>query len=147
MCLRRRTEEGSPGEWSPRRGRGRVLVEEPDRAVAWATERLLEREGYDVAVCGGPAVIGRCPLVEDGACPLAEGADVVLNDLSLVRQGDRAVILAIRARLPETPLIVEAPGPRAAANVDLLEGCTLLASPVSAEMIRREVGGALGDRV
>lgn len=144
MCLRRRIEDGAPGDWLPRRGRARVLVEEADPAVGWATERVLEREGYDVAVCGGPAVIGRCPLVEDGACPLAEGADVVLNDLSLARVDDREVLVAIKARLPQTPLLVEAPRPRAARNAEVLAGCRLLASPVTAEMIRREVARALG---
>lgn len=143
MHLRRRRRKRAPGEWPERQGRARVLVEEADPASGWAVQKLLQNEGYDVAVCGGPEILGRCFLVEDGRCPLAEGADVVLNSLSLSQPDRREVVEALRARLPGTPVIVGVPQPQAAKHAALLEGCRLMVFPPASGTIKREVRGAL----
>ena len=143
MHLRRRRWERAPGEWPERQARARVLVEEADPASGWAVQKLLQNEGYDVAVCGGPEVLGRCFLVEDDRCPLAEGADVILNSLSLSQPDRREVVEALRARLPGTPVIVGVPQPQAAEHAALLEGCRLMVFPPDSGTIKREVRGAL----
>lgn len=146
MHLRQRREKRGPGEWPGRQGRTRVLVEEADPALGWAVQKLLQNEGYDVAVCGGPEALGRCFLVEDGRCPLAEGADVILNSLSLSQPDGREVVAALRARLPGTPIIVGVPQPQAANHAALLEGCRLMAFPPTSGTIKREVRGVLAQR-
>lgn len=143
MHLRRRRGKRAPGEWPERQGRARVLVEEADPASGWVVEKLLQNEGYDVAVCGGPEILGRCFLVTDGRCPLAEGADVVLNSLSLSQPDRREVVEALRARLPDTPVIVGVPLPQAAKHAVLLEGCRLMDFPPTSGTIKREVHEAL----
>ena len=65
----------SPGTWPSPPMSPRVLVEIPGREVGTALERMIRAQGYEVAVCGGPATLpgGRCPLVEGFGCPLAPG--------------------------------------------------------------------------
>lgn len=58
----------------------RVLVEAD--GGHWFAEQALRRAGYEVAVCPGPR--GRrspCPLLSDRACPLVDGADLVVTAL------------------------------------------------------------------
>jgi hypothetical protein len=80
----------SPGNWrSLRPGmRPRVLVESSDAAEQWAMEEALRGAGYEVAVCDGPSVYGApWPLVRQGECALAAGADVIVNGLPLGLEG------------------------------------------------------------
>ena len=146
MHLRRRRRKRAPGEWPERQGRARVLVEEADPASGWVVEKLLQSEGYDVAVCGGPEILGRCFLVEDGRRPLAEGADVVLNTLSLSQPDRREVVEALSVRLPGTAVIVGVPLPQAAEHAVLLEGCRLMDFPPTSGTMKREVREALAKR-
>jgi GNAT superfamily N-acetyltransferase len=71
------TDGGMPG-W-PDDGRRRVLVENP----AWrdtAEVVMLRAAGVTVRRCPGPAPgTPGCPLVVDGACRLAEGADEIVD--------------------------------------------------------------------
>lgn len=89
-----------------------MLVENPDGAVLWASDRILSRDGFKVVVCSGPGGEpnafpgGGCLLAETGRCPLAERADVVVFGLGL---GGRDVLSALRDRYPETPLVIDAP--------------------------------------
>ena len=143
MRLRRTAHTPTLASWPERTGRARVLVEDTDPASAWAAQHLLERQGYDVAVCGGPEALGGCPLVEEGCCPLAQDADVVFTSLRLSRPGNRQVVEAVAARWPDRPLIVEATRPDADTHADLLDGCRLLVAPVTSKAVEREVGAAL----
>jgi hypothetical protein len=98
-----------PEDWPARSGKARVLIENPDRADLWAHADLLRKAGYDVAMCGGPTddeAEGRtvCPLVAQGHCPLADGADVVVSTTALTDS------LEIHARLgagSTTALVIE----------------------------------------
>jgi hypothetical protein len=142
-----RPRSWTAGHWPDRAdGRARVLVEESDGAQAWATQQLLERHGYDVAVCEGPMGHGGapCPLVRTGQCPLAEGADVILNGFSLSNRENREVMKALRRRVPATTTIVEVPLPEARRRADLLEGCRVAAQPLSPQRLLVEVDRALG---
>jgi len=93
VCLEIATAGGMPG-W-PRASAGqRILVERrgwfADRRVA-----ALRAAGHEVRQCGGPdRRSGRaCPLVADGRCPLAEGADRIVTLLP----GDDADCAAVTA--------------------------------------------------
>ena len=86
----------TPPNWlAGRRGRARVLVENPDGAELWAHREALQEAGYEVATCFGPSTDGHasCPLVSSGRCGAVEEADVVISTASL-----GAVVAAISAR-------------------------------------------------
>lgn len=87
-------------EWPARRGRSRILLENPDGAELWVHADILREAGYDVASCSGPRTEnGRgqtvCPLVSGEGCPLAAGADVVVSTTRLT--DSREIIATLRA--------------------------------------------------
>ena len=84
MAKKRKPHVIEAGEWHERRGRDRVLVENPDAAELWAYAETLRDAGYDVATCTGEHPDGedRCPLIETGRCGLVAGADVVVSTCS-----------------------------------------------------------------
>lgn len=109
--LLRRSTLCDPGSWRERDGRERVLVEAAD---AWAFAAGLEAAGYDVLTCTGPrAGDERCPLLEHGACSAAAGADLILSALP-ESAGGPEIVAALAAAHPGTPVVVEAPRPKAA---------------------------------
>lgn len=134
--------EPPPGQWPDRSGAARVLVEDPDGAERWALKKLLERHGYDVLVCGGPTTLkdGQCPLVAEGSCPAAAGADVVFSHLRLTDPSSRAVVDAIRAELPDTAVVVEVEQHRAAS---VPEGCAITLTPVTGKHAVEAVDSAV----
>ena len=66
----------SPGRpsWPATPGRHRLLVEA--QGGRWAHAADAARAGFEVLTCGGPDA--KCPALEGRACPLAEGADVIV---------------------------------------------------------------------
>lgn len=119
------------GDWDERRGRDRVLVENPDRAQLWAYAEVLREAGYDVATCTGehPDSHDRCPLLEEGRCELVAGADVVVSTCSLQR-GE--TLLGVLGSQGSTPIVFEAPRPDFERYADLADEATLIAAPVTA---------------
>ena len=104
--LRRRQRCIEPGEWPERSGRPRVLLEHPDGMALWTEAEELRKAGYDVAVCKGPSEeAGACPLLVEGRCTLADGADAVVTTPSL--QDGRRIIAALAER--PAALVVEGP--------------------------------------
>lgn len=97
------------GNW-PQATRGvRVLVECEDPSVQDGLQRALRDAGYAVAGCEGPAArsSGRCPLVDDGRCGLVADADVVVQAFDRQRADLADVLPAIRARVPQVPVVLE----------------------------------------
>lgn len=88
----------------------RVLVESRD---AWAFVEGLEAAGYAVATCRGPTPGERCPLLLKGACATAARADLIVSALD-ESAGGRAIVSRLVATYPDTPVVVEAPRPKAA---------------------------------
>lgn len=123
-----------------------VLVESEDGAVQWAAQRALERQGYDVLVCGGPKNLPRhhCPLVTSGYCPLVERADVIFNTLPLADLRNLAVVEALKREATGTPVIVEVACPSVERQAEALSGCRVLFSPVGSAELVEEVRAALG---
>lgn len=114
--------------WDPGATRPRVLIEHADLAESWADARILRRAGFEVRSCPGPEerLDHRCPLAEGEHCDLVDGADVIWNALALHTR-EREVVEAEIALYGNTPIVLEAPEPKAtrdvvtrAANVDLV---------------------------
>jgi len=139
--------QGQP-RWGERGERPRVVVENPDFGIGFAVERVLENAGYDVTLCGGPDSLARheCPLVFTGTCDLVSGADVVVHSLNPDRSEHAEVLRALRATHPETPVVVEVPGPSAARHEGLLDGCVVVPFPASRESLIDAVAEALAQR-
>ena len=86
-----------------RDGRVRLLLECASRESPSLIASLLERLGYDVQVCEGPAAVP-CTLVEEGTCPLVEQSDVVVNLLGPGTAHEE--IAAVVSSLPGPPLVL-----------------------------------------
>lgn len=73
--------DGHTPSWPPDHHRPRLLIEsERSRLTA---EDDLRAAGFDIAVCGGPCRSqGHCPVLDGERCPLIEGADAVIVDLT-----------------------------------------------------------------
>lgn len=133
----------SPQPW-PWPGHPRVLIEHPDESAGLALASSLRRAGYAVAVCPGPAETERCPLAGPEGCAVAHGADVVVSSLGLRSPESREVLESLRARRPETPLVVEVEPDDERDWGELLEGCDVVVSPVEPEALVSAVRRALG---
>jgi hypothetical protein len=129
------------GDWDERRGRDRVLVENPDHAQLWAYAEVLRDAGYDVATCAGEHPDGhdRCPLLEQERCGLVSGADVVVSTCSMQR-GD--TLLGVLGSQGSTPIVFEAPQPDFERYANLAEDATLIPMPVTTQALLDAVGRA-----
>jgi NAD(P)-dependent dehydrogenase (short-subunit alcohol dehydrogenase family) len=87
---------------SPRR---RVLIECADAETGLATARALHDAGYAVATCPGPRAGEPCPELTGHVCGLAANAGAIVSDLTGNADG-RRVVACLRARYPETPLLL-----------------------------------------
>ncbi len=111
--------------WSDDGGRPRVLLECPPAASPSIIATLIERDGYEVQTCTGPAVTS-CDLLEHGACALVDGADVVVNLLGPVPDDvavldamtslrrPPAIVAEVRGAAPDTVTAVQYPATRRA---------------------------------
>jgi hypothetical protein len=125
--------------------RPRVLLETGDAEANSARVDALRRAGYAIAICSGPTPEGRCPLAGDDGCAAAHGADVVVSSLGLGSEEAREPLAALRARLPELPVLVEADAEAAARWPDLVpEDARLEPGIDSSELVDR-VRKALGE--
>lgn len=75
----------------------------PTLVAALSRSSLLERLGYDVQICEGPAAVP-CTPVEEGTCPLVEQSDVVVNLLGPGTAHEE--IAAAVSSLPGPPLVL-----------------------------------------
>lgn len=72
--------DGPVPSWPGPHDKPRVLVE--TNLSRWGGEHLLTEAGYQVVLCGAHCRgVGGCPVLQGDACPLIEGADVVVVDL------------------------------------------------------------------
>jgi hypothetical protein len=123
----------------------RALVECEDATIQDGLTRVLRENGYAVAVCGGPEARASrgCPLVDEGACGLVEGADVVVHALDPNDAASCAILSSIRERAPETPIVVEV-GPGAAGRPDdVVDGCAQVAYPMTGQALLDAVDRAV----
>lgn len=112
---------GVTAEWPPGETRPRVLVEVAGRR--WSGEQAAESAGLATALCAGPGsrVRHRCPVLDGGSCPLAQGADAIVMLLDPDDETSRRLVEAHRRNSPGTPVLV-----RDAGDQDMewpVEGC------------------------
>lgn len=117
-----------------------VVVESGRPEAREAMARSLRAVGFDVACCPGPHQLhgGGCPLVETSDCSQVERASAVVHDLDLDDPDDREILLTLRARYPQLPVVVEMPTAAALRHGDLLEGCTVV-PPFSSDSLAAAV--------
>jgi hypothetical protein len=138
-----------------------VLIEHPDGADLWAHADALREAGYDVAVCRGPSGAAErvprfrrprgywedsqpvertertlCPLISEGHCPLAEGADVVVSS-TRVTDG-REIVAALSGRSAPA-LVVEGTTLELKRYGDAIGGATEIEVPVSPKQLVQAV--------
>ena len=144
---RRDRERRAAPSWGPTRGKTRVLVEARDGADGWACEQILERRGYEVAICPGPES-GRipCPVLEGNDCPAARGADLIVSLLNLSHAPSRTVVRALGAMRPAKPIVIEVSDEDRIRNTDLVARTTALDAPVLGTQLSRAVDEALAAR-
>jgi len=94
--------------WQPADDRARVLVE--STGGRWYAEAQARAAGLHVLVCPGPLRdSSRCPAVLGEVCPLAAGADVIVDAVSLDDARGRALLDAHGRLHPAVPVCVELP--------------------------------------
>ena len=121
----------------------RLLVESPDPGLAISDFDVFRDGGFEVTVCGGPAVdASECPVVRGEPCPLMAHADVVLFDLDgdppqrseVVASRRSEVLAAMRVNRPGLPIVVMsvAPAPETASGCATIRPTTSVGGQVAA---------------
>ena len=117
-------------------GGPRVLIEAADWSTRQLLSQVVEAAGYRSAACPGPAGSDhRCRLASGEGCQAAETADVVLHALRPGDQRNREALLALRRRLPGTPVVIDVPEPTRCAGPEVYDGCIFVASLHSPEAV------------
>lgn len=131
--------------------RVRVLLEcEPESSPSIIAP-VIERHGYAVRTCEGPGHDG-CDLLENGACALVDGADVVVNMLHEPVVGPQIRDSVAATRRPPavvaemTPLEAQASGARTGTQMLDRDRITVLESPVNTEKLITAIGKAVADK-
>lgn len=131
------------GDWqdTPAIRRPRVLLEIPNLVLAATVATLFEEEGYDVTHCGGPGETPYgCPLARGLRCPIADQADVIVDDLGLTTPEARAVWTGHDATHASTPrVLVRGPGDPV---VKTVPGRAAIVGPLTRKAILDAVGHA-----
>ena len=98
---------GGVPAWPPLDPRPRVLVEVP--GARWRAATEAANAGLRVIGCYGPSGTPKdwCPALRGERCPLAEGADVVVNSLRADDERTAAVLAAHCAR--KIPVLTDLP--------------------------------------
>lgn len=98
--------------WDPDAPGPRVLLECPATASPSMIARVVERQGFQVRTCDGPADRGGCDLIDHGTCGLVAGADVVVNMLDAADPEAHDVLAAVTDERRPPAVVVELTRPR-----------------------------------
>lgn len=144
-----RTDRHRP--WDPGGQKPRVLLECPDSSSPSVVSDVIERHGFDVRVCEGPAERGGCELIDHGTCALVSGADVVVNMLDAADPQAVEVLAAVTSERRPPGVVVELTDPRQRHDdVVQLEPArrraTVLTTPVRSRDLVRGIRSALARR-
>jgi len=147
---RRSRDEGEdPPIWPGSSRKLRVLVETTDRVERAAINHELFAAGFESLSCGGPYSLhrGECPLLTGGGCPAAAGADAIFHRLNPANPANRAILMKLQERYPQTPIVVEIPEPDVERFATWLDGCTIVLAPADPQAFIAAVGLAVRSRV
>ena len=129
--------------WEGERG-PRILVEAAEWGARATIESELQAAGYRTLSCAGPEGTGRrCPLAADQGCGAAEDADAVVYALRTTDARNLEVLRSLRRRLPDTPVVIEAPAPAVARHPEEFAGCTVVDPPLTQPGLLTAVATAL----
>lgn len=110
----------------------RAVVEAADPTFRRVVQQVLTEHGYSVRTCGGPeADDEQCPLADGGHCIGVMGTDIVVHALRSGDPRNREVLRNLRQRYPETPIVVEVPGPEVDRHPEDYDGCVVVHQPVT----------------
>jgi hypothetical protein len=87
-----------------------VLLECAPHNSPGIVSHVLQRAGFDVVVCEGPADRERCPVACGGDCRALGSVDVVVNMLGTTTPGCREVLGAVAARDDRPPVVAMVDG-------------------------------------
>jgi CheY-like chemotaxis protein len=125
--------------WRQWQARPRVLVEDPDPAWQQVVREFLAAS-CNLAFCTGPERLpGGCSLVEQGRCPLAEAADLILTSLNLDRVENREVVSTLPRFCPGVPVIALVSKREAREYQSYLHGCRVEPLPTTTVDLQRLV--------
>ncbi len=116
---------------------GKVLLVEDEEMVRTVAERALARAGYDVTSCANG---------EEGLAAIAEGGvfDVVVSDVVMPGMDGPAMVRAIRARLPQMPVLFMSGYAEEQLRRDIdIADMHFIAKPFSVASIGDKVGAVL----
>jgi two-component system cell cycle sensor histidine kinase/response regulator CckA len=116
---------------------GRVLLVEDEDMVRAVAERALVRAGYEVTACAGG---------EEGLAAITDGSrfDIVVSDVVMPGMDGPAMVRAIRARLPDMPVLFMSGYAEEQLRRDIdIPDMHFLAKPFSVAAIGDKVGAAL----
>lgn len=105
------TAPGAPPWPSDEGASPRILVESEDGT--WEGEDVLREAGYQVAVCPGPRArpaADPCPMLVGRRCDLADGADIVVHDLSPDLPVHRQLVERLEAPSEHLPVLRRSAG-------------------------------------
>jgi hypothetical protein len=92
--------------WPGNHERPRLLVEAP--GGRWHAEEAARAAGFQVLACPGPLLgWSHCPALRGEPCPLAAGADVIVD--AVPHEAGRSLLDAHRRIHPSVPICVELP--------------------------------------
>jgi len=127
--------------------RPRVLVEAAEWQAREELSAVLRQQGFDTVSCPGPEGAGqRCRLAAGDGCDAAEEADVIVHALRSTDLRNVEALRAIRQRLPEVPVVVEAAAPDLGRRRTELDGCVVIEAPASPAALVEGVNRALASR-
>jgi len=132
--------------------RVRVLVEcEPEFAPSIIAS-VIERHGFEVRTCEGPHGAG-CDLLDNGACVMVDGADVVVNMLCNREPGLRVLNEVAGLRRPPAviaemthPQVLSATGTDGGTTAVDLGRVTVIEMPVKSGALIDAINAVAGRR-
>lgn len=96
---------GRVPSWPASHRRPRLLLEVP--SGRWRAEQAARSAGFEVVTCPGPLGRTECPALRGQPCPLAAGADVIVDAVG--DEPGRQLLDSHRRRYPSVPVCIEFP--------------------------------------
>ncbi|MGI9576649.1 MAG: hypothetical protein ACR2OH_00430 [Microthrixaceae bacterium] len=133
-------QEPKRESWTGSSGtRARVLLEGGTEYPPSVIAPIIERHGFEVRTCEGATPEHGCDLLDNGACPLVDGADVVVNLLTTRGAAPRVLDAVTGVRRPPGVVATRAAAATHAGPVTVIPGAVTRSKLIRAidEALRR----------